>query len=83
MALSFWKSNARKVFAVNEGDLIRRSKKDTSSNIAPAALGSFFFPLTSKLISLAICHDHMSTLLVRDCFYIAWLHPDVTNFREH
>ena len=75
-------SNARKVFAVNEGDIIRRSKKDTSSNNAPAALGSFF-PLTSKLTSLVICPDHIRTLLVPDCFYITWHHPDVTNFRDH
>ena len=49
---------------MNEGDLIRRSKKGTSSNIAPAALGSVFFPLTSKFTSLAICPDHICTLLV-------------------
>ena len=65
---------------MNEGDLIRRSKKDTTSNIAPAELGSFF---SSKSTSLAICPDHICTLLVRDCFYIAWHHPDVTKFREH
>ena len=37
-SLALWKNNARKVFAVNEGDLIRQSKKGTSSNIALAAL---------------------------------------------
>ena len=55
---------------MNEGDLIRRSKKDTSSDIAPAALGLFFIPLTSKLTLLTICPYYISTVLVRNCFVV-------------
>ena len=29
-----------------------------------------------------MCPYHIGILVVRDCIYIAWHHPDVTNFRQ-
>ena len=72
LALSFWKSNARRVFAVNEGDHVRRIKKDIRSNMAPTALGSFFFHWWVNWLYWLYALTN-----------IAWRHPDVTTFREH
>lgn len=56
LTLSFWKSNTRKGFAVNEDDLIRRIIKFGSSSIAPVALGPSLIQFTSQLIYCIYVH---------------------------